>query len=108
MGSGYTVIGSQQILPALAVVVAIGNCADSGSYRAGGIGILLFREDISTRIIRVYPRLSCRLIILSRQLVQTIIGVAGGIRPVRDRQNISPYIISIAVGYIVVKGLVSP
>ena len=114
MGSGYTVIGSQYILPALAVVVAIGNCADSGSYRAGGIGIFLFREDISTRIIGIHPRLSCRLIVLLRQLVQSVVGVAGGSLDIGifgfsdNRQDVAPVIICIVVRHIIVNCLIPP
>ena len=73
-GQCLPVIAGQQILPR-AVTITIGDGVQCRAQRAGGVGILLLCEDITTVVVGVDPRLARRLIVLAGQLVEAVVGI---------------------------------
>ena len=65
-GSGLSIDG---------ICIGISNRICCRTYRAGGIGIALFAEDVAGIIVGPYPAPPRGLVILPNQLIGTIVGV---------------------------------
>lgn len=88
-------ISSQQITP-VGAIIAISHGICRRSQCTGGIGILVPGQDIPGVIVSPCIGLIQRRVILPDELILAIVGIAGGIRPITDCQDIAVAVIGIS------------
>ena len=86
----------EQIAPAR-VAVAIGNGTHRRAETSGRIGVLRLALDVAAVIVGIRPRLSRRLIVLTHQLVEAVVGVGHRALAVGDRRDVPARVVGVGI-----------
>ena len=86
----------QQVAPAR-VAVAVGDGAHRRAESSGRIGVLRLAPDVAAVIVGIRPRLSRRLIVLTHQLVEAVVGVGHRALAVGDRRDVPARVVGVGI-----------
>ena len=86
----------QQVAPAR-VAVAVGDGAHRRAESSGRIGVLRLAPDVAAVIVGIRPRLSRRLIVLTHQLIEAVVGVGHRALAVGDRRDVPARVVGVGI-----------
>ena len=86
----------EQIAPAR-VAVAVGDGTHRCAETSGGVGILRLALDVPAAVVGIRPRLARRLIVLTHQLVEAVVGVGHRALAVGDGGDVPARVVGVGI-----------